>query len=115
MQQKIVGRFFGDYKAQVQKHFSYEEKVVFPYVRSLVAGENSQGYSIEKFEENHSNIDETLNDLKNIVMKYIPDTCDMVLRYEVLYGIFRLEEDLKKHTVIEDCVLIPMVNRMEEK
>ncbi len=115
VQQKIVGRFFGDYKAQVQKHFAYEEEVVFPYVRSLVAGESSQGYSIEKFEENHSNIDETLNDLKNIVMKYIPDTCDMVLRYEVLYGIFRLEEDLKKHTVIEDCVLIPMVNRMEEK
>lgn len=48
-------------------------------------------------------------------MKYIPDTCDMVLRNEVLYGIFRLEEDLKKHTLIEDRVLIPMVNRMEEK
>ena len=72
-------------------------------------------YSIEQFEENHSNIDETLNDLKNIVMKYLPDTCDTVLRNEVLYRIFRLEEDLLKHTLVEDNILIPLVNKLEEK
>jgi hypothetical protein len=36
-----------------------------------------------------------------------------VLRNEVLYRIFRLEEDLAKHTVLEDGVLIPIVNRIE--
>lgn len=112
---KIIGTFFGEYKSQVQNHFSYEEDVVFPYVRALVCGSGCEGYSIGQFEENHSNIDETLNDLKNIVMKYIPDTCDKVLRNEVLYGIFRLEDDLRKHTLIEDNVLIPMISRMEEK
>ncbi len=113
VQKKIVGKFFTDYKTQVQNHFSYEENVVFPYVRSLVAGEKSEAYSIEQFEENHSNIDETLNDLKNIVMKYLPETCDTVLRNDVLYRIYRLEEDLAKHTIIEDKVLIPIVNKME--
>ena len=113
LQKKIVGKFFASYKAQVQRHFNYEESVVFPYVRALKTGECQEGYSIEQFEENHSNIDETLNDLKNIVMKYLPDTCDTVVRNEVLYRIYRLEEDLLKHTIIEDTVLIPVVNRME--
>ena len=113
MQKKIVARFFADYKAQVENHFDYEESVVFPYVRSLKTGAGCEGYAIEQFEENHSNIDETLNDLKNIVMKYLPDTCDTVLRNEVLYRIFRLEEDLAKHTIVEDAVLIPLVNRIE--
>lgn len=113
MQKKIVARFFADYKAQVENHFEYEESVVFPYVRSLKTGTGCEGYAIEQFEENHSNIDETLNDLKNIVMKYLPDTCDTVLRNEVLYRIFRLEEDLTKHTIVEDAVLIPLVNRIE--
>ena len=101
--------------SQVQNHFEYEESVVFPYVRALIVGGRQESYSIEQFEENHSNIDETLNDLKNIVMKYLPETCDTVLRNEVLYRIYRLEEDLLKHTIIEDSVLIPVVNKMEEK
>ena len=113
LQKKIVGKFFASYKAQVKRHFNYEESVVFPYVRALKTGECQEGYSIEQFEENHSNIDETLNDLKNIVMKYLPDTCDTVVRNEVLYRIYRLEDDLLKHTIIEDTVLIPVVNRME--
>ena len=113
MQKKIVSKFVADYKLQVEKHFAYEEMTVFPYVRALKEGKMMEGYSIEQFEENHSNIDETLGDLKNIVMKYLPDTCDTVLRNEVLYRIYRLDEDLAKHTIIEDRVLIPIVNRME--
>lgn len=112
-QKDIVAKFFINYKKQVVNHFAYEENTVFPYVRALVAGENRQGYSIEQFEENHSDIDGALSDLKNIIMKYLPDTCDTILRNEVLYRIFRLEDDLASHTVIEDMVLIPIVNRIE--
>ncbi len=114
-QKKIVEKFFKGYKKQVENHFAYEESVVFPYVRALVKGERQESYAIEQFEENHSNIEETLNDLKNIVMKYLPETCDTVLRNEVLYKLFSLEADLAKHTVIEDTVLIPIVNKMEER
>ncbi len=114
-QKKIVARFFADYKAQVKNHFDYEEEVVFPYIRALMSGQRHQSYSIDQFEDNHSNIDETLNDLKNIVMKYLPDTCDTVLRNQVLYRIYRLGEDLLKHTLIEDNVLIPMINKIEER
>ena len=47
-------------------------------------------------------------------MKYLPPVCDTVLRNSVLYHIFFLEDDLDRHTLIENNVLVPMVNRLEE-
>ena len=113
-QKKVIFKFFSEYKKEVENHFAYEEETVFPYVAAMMQGTVRDGYSIEQFEENHSNIDEKLNDLKNIVMKYLPSVCDTVLRNSVLYHIFFLEEDLDKHTLIENNVLVPMVNRLEE-
>ena len=113
-QQKVIFRFFSEYKKEVENHFAYEENTVFPYVAALLAHDTHDGYSMEQFEENHSNIDEKLNDLKNIVMKYLPPICDTVLRNSVLYHIFFLEDDLDRHTMIENNVLVPMVNRLEE-
>lgn len=113
-QKKVMDKFFSEYKRELENHFAYEEDTVFPYVAALLAGDPHDGYSMEQFEENHSNIDEKLNDLKNIVMKYLPSVCDTVLRNSVLYHIFFLEDDLDRHTLIENNVLVPMVNRLEE-
>ncbi len=113
-QKHIVKKFYKDYHAEVVNHFNYEEAVVFPYVKALLKGEKQEGYSIEVFEENHSDIDEKLNDLKNIVMKYLPASCDAALRNKVLYRIFRLEEDLFHHTLIEDNIMVLLVNQLED-
>ena len=113
-QKLIIGRFFSEYRREVENHFAYEETVVFPYIASFSHDGGGKGYSIEQFEENHSNIDEKLCDLKNIVMKYLPEACDTVLRNDVLYHICYLEEDLDRHTLIENNVLIPMMTRLEE-
>lgn len=109
-----IYNFFAGYKKELENHFAYEEAVVFPYVRSFMSEAGEKGYSIEQFEENHSNIDEKLCDLKNIVMKYLPEQCDPVRRNDVLYHICFLEEDLGKHTLIEDNILIPMMSRLED-
>lgn len=114
-QQAIVKKFFSDYRFEVEKHFDYEENTVFPYVRALLEGRGQEGYSIETFEENHSDIDEKLNDLKNIVMKYLPASCDPILRNKVLHHIFHLEEDLSHHTLVENNILVPLVNILEGK
>lgn len=114
-QKKLVEKFFNGYQAEVKNHFDYEENTVLPYVKALLERNRQEGYSIETFEENHGNIEEKLCDLKNIVMKYLPESCDQVLRYEVLHQIYHLEKDLTRHTLIEDNVLIPIVARMEAR
>ena len=112
---KILNTFYSDYCREVANHFDYEEQTVFPYIRALLAGESParDGYSIEKFGENHSDIDAKLSDLKSIIIKYLPDSCPAEVRYDVLFDIFRFEEDLRRHTEIENNVLIPLVEKLE--
>ena len=113
---KILNTFYSDYCREVANHFDYEEQTVFPYIEALLAGETpagGHGYSIEKFEENHSDIDAKLSDLKSIIIKYLPDSCPAEVRYEILFDIFRFEEDLTRHTEIENNVLIPLVEKLE--
>ena len=112
-QKKIIMKFFNEYKGEVENHFNYEEDIVFPYIDSIIKGEKNNEYSIDIFEKNHSNIKEKLHDLKNIVMKYLPPVCSTVLAINVLALLFSLECDFEKHTMIENNILIPIVNKME--
>lgn len=110
---QIVCRFFDEYKREVINHFDYEEHTVFPYIRSLVDRGSDADFNIKQYEHNHSNIEDKLSDLKNIIIKYLPESCASKERNEVLLEIFMLEEDLNRHSLIEDKVLVPFVLKME--
>lgn len=112
---QIVNLFFNEYKNEVIRHFDYEEETVFPYISAMAKGVRSEDYEIGVFKENHSNIDDKLNDLKNIIMKYLQGDSLSEERIRVLFGIFSLEEDLSKHSLIEDKILIPLVMKLEEQ
>ncbi len=112
-QQKVVWDFFRGYKVELENHFGFEEREVIPYVQDLIIGMRRSGFSIDRFEENHSNIDEKLNDLKNLVLKSLPAVCDRNVRIELLLRLFILQEDLRCHTYIEDSILVPMVRLLE--
>lgn len=112
-QQKVIWKFFTDYKAELDKHFEFEESQVIPYVQNLLIGRRTPGFSIDRFEENHSNIDEKLSDLKKLLMNSLPPECDGKLRLDLLNFLFVLQHDLARHTCIEDGVLVPMVRLIE--
>jgi len=111
--QQVVWDFFRGYKTELVNHFGFEEQEVIPYVQDLIIGLHRKGFSIDRFEENHSNIDEKLSDFKNLVMKSLPQECDGEERIDLLYRLFALQEDLKCHTYIEDSILVPMVRLLE--
>ena len=112
-QKKVIWQFFADYKAELEKHFAYEEGEVIPYVQDLLLGKRNPFYSIDRFEENHSNIEEKLSDLRSLILKSMPPVCDDRLRVRLLNYIFALQNDLDSHTAIEDNILIPMVRLIE--
>lgn len=108
----IIIRFFDDYTTLVKKHFNYEEKVVFPYVRMLAEG-NTSDYSIDVFRRHHDDeIEEKLSELKNIILRYY-STSKPFKMYDALADIYNCEDDLKSHARIENDILIPMISRME--
>lgn len=113
VEQQVIRRFFENYKEELVKHFRYEEENVIPYVQGLLIGRRSSDFSMSVFKENHSNIEESLSDLKNLIMNSLPAVCDGPLRLEVLSDIFHLKEDLEHHTYIEDRILVPLAEMLE--
>lgn len=112
---QILQRFFANYQKEVLNHFDYEESVAFPYANYLLKGNFTEAYSIRQFEKNHSNIEEKLNDLKNIIIKYLPDTGFVEQLNSILFDLFELEDDFRKHSLIEDKILVPLVMQLEQK
>lgn len=112
-QSEAVRKFFSEYETELRSHFSFEEEKVFPYIKKLIGGGSSSDFNIDMFKDNHSNVDEKLGDLKSIIMKSLPDSCDGNLRLEILDLICHLQRDLARHTCVEEDVLIPLVRRME--
>ncbi|MDR2980359.1 MAG: hemerythrin domain-containing protein [Bacteroidales bacterium] len=109
----ILSRFFEQYKVELLNHFAYEDEVVFPYVLGIADGKKSADYQIRIFEENHTNIDDKLNDLKNILTKYLHGNSSLEKRIQLIFNLFDFEEDMRKHTLLEDRVLISKVRKME--
>lgn len=112
---RVIDKFYDDYDNEVNNHFSYEEDVVFPYIESLLNNKEKSDdkYNISQFGNNHSNINEKLNDLKNIIIKYLDEKYSLPLRFELLKEIYSVEEDLRKHSLIENKLLIPLVENLE--
>ena len=110
-ERRILLKFFNDYKDELEKHFDYEEKTVFPYAEAVLTAGALRSSAIDDYEENHSHVQEKLEDLKNLVMKYMPAVCGQQDVYRALFYIYSLEEDLRKHMVVEDDILVPLVNR----
>ncbi len=105
-----IMRFFDEYVAEVHKHMDYEEKNVFPYVESLLAGEPTS-YSIDTFRRHHDQVEAKLRELKNIIIKYYPAGGTNELN-GVLYDIFTCEEELASHNAVEDEIFVPAVERL---
>lgn len=115
VRQKVFRQFFNDYRKVLEGHFEHEEKQVIPYIKSLLEGNPEPGQSIARFHEVHSNIEESLSDLKKLIMQSLPPECDGEPRIEVLDNIFHLQQDLRFHTYIEDAILTPLVEQYERR
>jgi len=106
--------FFKEYKHEVEVHFAHEERDVFPHIIALMQGTNDKTYSIDEFLGTHSDIEGKLDDLLNIVFKYLPPRVDDDDVLDVVYDILQLSEDLKKHTFIEEKIMVPLVRHLEK-
>ena len=110
---RVFISFFKEYKEDVESHFMHEERDVFPHIRGLMAGKRDATYSIGEFIDTHSDIEGKLDDLLNIVFKYLPPQVDDDNVLDVVDDILRLSEDLKKHTFIEEKIMVPLVKHLE--
>lgn len=107
--------FFDEYEKDVQNHMEYENNVVFPYIEKLCQNiPQDHQYNIDHFEDNHTNIEDTPCDFKNLLLKHFPPTKERFYRNQILFSLYDLEYDLIEHGRIEDKILIPIIKKMEQ-
>lgn len=113
----LVEKFFDKYFKEVTEHLDYENKIAFPYILNLLnhTGKNQNKYSIKEYSKRHDDIEEKLIDLKNLLIKYLPQKNDHKIRRNLLFSLVELEYDLTIHTQIEDLILVPIVKKMEQQ
>lgn len=119
--------FFNKYKQDLMEHIQMEEKGFFPYVWQLShAWENNDRSAdeiqailalspIPTFQEKHHSIEDELKEVAHILLEYT-EGADLPLMFRVFLNQVQLFElELRKHALIEDHVLLPMVQEMERQ
>ncbi len=123
---QLISGFFSGYSRELKKHILREEEKVYPYVLELEAAvlqnrfdeklrRKVSEYPISDYEAEHENVEEKLLDLKNILIKYLPEPQNDKPGFLVLRELFALEKELNEHARIEDLILVPKVKMLEEK
>lgn len=111
---RLILKLFDEYAHGIRNHMHYEEKMVFPYVEELEQGNASPNYDIETYSKHHTQIDKKLNELKNIIIKYLPsDGLRNNQLTAALYEIHNCERWLKEHADVEDELFVPCIRRLE--
>ena len=122
----LLERFFSEYKNELTEHIEDEEESVYPnvlllddaYSTGVINDEHLaliREHPIDAFARKHSNVEEKLYDMKNIIIKYFSPAIDSATSNALLTEIFRLERDLNDHARIEDKVLVPKVRIIEQE
>ena len=110
----LILKFYDEYVTEVRCHMGYENATVFSYVDQLLQGELNSDYSIETFASKHNHIEDRLSELKNIIIRYYPQKNNHLLN-SVLFDIINCEQDLMSHCAVEDDILVPAVECLEQE
>ena len=114
----LISNFYAEFRKEVEKHFLYEEKVIFPYLRQIISEQEateSATYQKHTFNQQHDDIEDTLNDLSNLLLKYIPAEVSPAERVDMLLDMYALSNDIAKHAMMEDRILVPYIQLLESK
>jgi regulator of cell morphogenesis and NO signaling len=114
----LISKFFNEYFLEVLEHLDYEDEIAFPYfcrISSNKTKSETENFSANEYRNHHTDIETKLTDLKNLLLKHISIENDLPLRRRLLLSLFELEYDLNIHSLIEEEILLPLVERIENK
>ena len=109
----IILKFFESYMQEVRKHMEYEEQVVFSYADSLIEGKLLNKFNIADFSSRHEHMAGTLHELKELfIYQYNQKGNDLISI--ALMQIITTGYDLMSHCEIENQLLFPAIQQLEE-
>ena len=115
-----VARCFQAMAADLEPHLQKEERILFPFVRDLEAGNRAAECCfgtvqnpIRAMQSEHEQVGDILRELRTLTRDYTPpeDACGS---FRSLYlGLRSLEEDLHLHIYLESHLLFPRAIELE--
>ena len=121
----LIEEFYRKYKEELLFHLDNEEEKFFPYIKALAQQEHNiddlnnfrkkYAFSYDVHSDEHENVQVKLLDLKNIIIKYLPPHYDQGLGNDLLSSLFVFEKDINDHERLEDVILLPALQRIEQK
>ncbi len=114
----LILKFYDEYAQEVASHMGYENSTVHPHAEMLLQGKLPAApftSVVHQHTTNHGNMERSLAELKNIIIKYYPSGAHASLLNDVLMDIFIMEEDLLTHCQLEDTLFADCVIRLERE
>lgn len=114
---KLIEIFFEEYFSEVLQHLDYEDNTAFPYFMELMEQNNSNpgtAFSVNEYNEHHTDIETKLTDLKNLFLNHIHISNEFSLRRKLFLSLLELEYDLQIHALIEEKILLPLIAEVEK-
>lgn len=108
----LILQFYDSYSEEVRRHMEYENNTVFVYVRDLLNGSLDSSYNISVFASGHHSIHNKLQELKELIVRYLPHRNNNLLN-TTLFSIINCEQDLVNHCKVEDDIFVPAVAHHE--
>ena len=113
---ELILRLYDEYAHDIRLHMKYEEKTLFPYVEALMQGEQKPNYNVDTFAKHHSDTTGKFQELKNIIIKYLPhDGLANNQLTTTLYDIYNNEEWLLNHSNVEEVLFVPAIRLLEQR
>jgi len=123
---RSVREVFFDLKAEIEAHLMKEEQILFPYILALddyvtqggarpVSHCGTVRNPIRQMEHEHENAGRALEWMRELTSDYaLPE--DACASFEALYeGLKQMEADLHEHIHLENNVLFPKSEALEDK
>lgn len=110
----LIIKFFDEYIEEVRHHMEEEDKDVFPYVQRLIDGEPVGDFRIANYASGHESAVSKLDELKELFVQHyeLPNT---KMLSSTLFHIMECGDDLVSHCEIENKILFPAVQELEEE
>ena len=111
----LLLRFFDEYVEEISCHMRHENENVFSYIDNLLENHSHSGLSCPSglFSDRHDDVARKLQELKNIIIGFVPQR-DSNLMNSALLDIITCEKEIVDHCAIEDELFEPAVKRLEK-
>lgn len=122
---QLIRILFEKYREGFTEHLKSEEQIIFPYAMALETAAETGVFEDEllvaiasdpimTFEIKHINIESSLSDLQNLIIRHLPPVLSRDLCQQLLSELYNLVTDLEKHMYVEEQILVSKIKCFEQ-